>query len=163
MVNLVRLAASLIGQGERNWALYEGALADFKRKRYREALRVFETAAKRGHREAQFRLASMYRLGQGCTADPESAAEWFRRAARAGHARAMAGLGTLYIDGKGVPPDDVEAYKWLLLSMRNKGGWEDAELSLLMLRRRMTDEQIAVAEDRAAAFGVAGGAPRRGR
>lgn len=161
MVNLVRAATTLIGQGKRDWAVFEAALSDLKRKRYRDALGAFEALARKGHREAQFYAGSMYRLGQGGAADPARAAQWFRKAAEAGHGRAMAGLGTLYIDGKGVPQDDVEAYKWLLLSMRSKDGWEDAELSLLMLRLRMTEQQLAEAEARARTLAPNGAKPAR--
>ncbi len=151
MVNLVRLAARLVGQGQRNWAVFEAGLSDLRRKRYREARSAFEALAAKGHCEAQYQLGGMLRQGQGAAADPARAAEWFRKAAEAGHGRAMGALGVLHLQGLGVPVDDTEAYKWLLLSAEHKAGWEDAELSLALLRRRMSEEDIARAEAQARA------------
>jgi TPR repeat protein len=66
-----------------------------------------------GDRDAQYRLALLYRDGIGLDADPRQAAEWFYRAALQGDARAQLNLGVLYANGTGVARDLSESLIWL--------------------------------------------------
>lgn len=77
----------------------------------------------------------------------EAVAEW-RAAAGSGDARAMLALGRLHVRGVGAPQDYVAAHMWLNLA----AGRGDAATAVERdaLTGRMTAEQVATAQDRAA-------------
>lgn len=52
---------------------------------YREAIPLFLNAAEQGHPEAQLKLASMYRHGQGVEKDKRQAEYWEKKAAARGY------------------------------------------------------------------------------
>ena len=79
----------------------------------------------------------------------EALAQW-RAAADAGDRRAMLALGRLFAEGLGAPQDYVEAHKWFNLAA-SRGemaavGERDA------LAAKMTPQQVAAAQERAAAW-----------
>lgn len=70
----------------------------------------YKKAADAGNAHAQYVLATLYLMGKGVTAEPQTAAKWFNRAARIGKlADAQYALGKLYSLGRGVEKNDVEA------------------------------------------------------
>ena len=75
----------------------------------------------------------------------DAARQGFTPLAEAGDDRAQYWLGMMYYEGKGVPQDDVRAYMWLGLAAEQ--GNRGARLSRDSVIRRMTPDQIAVAED----------------
>ncbi len=77
----------------------------------------------------------------------EAVAEW-RAAADAGDARAMLALGRLHVRGVGAPQDYVAAHAWLNLAAGRGEAAAAAERDALA--ERMTAEQVAAAQDRAA-------------
>ena len=118
-----------------------------------EALRWYQKLAEKGHTEAEFIAGHMYYAGQGTTENYAEAVKWFRRAADKGYHRAQFNLGTCYSLGQGgVPRDYVEAMKWVILS--SELGDEEAVKRRNDFARlyRLTEEQVADAEKRAAQF-----------
>ena len=85
-----------------------------------EARRLYELAAKQGHRRAAHDLGCSHRDGDGGPKDPAAAFRWFQVAAELGHVKAQCNLGLAYQRGEGVSVDVEEAFKWL--SMAAKGG-----------------------------------------
>jgi TPR repeat protein len=86
---------------------------------YTTALRLLRPAAEAGNADAQYRLGTLYRHGQGVPRDPRMAADWWTKAAQQGNADAAFSLGFLYYRGAddgaaGVPQDLSEAGHWLL-------------------------------------------------
>ena len=79
----------------------------------------------------------------------EALTQW-RAAADAGDRRAMLALGRLYVRGPGAPQDYLEAHKWFnLAASRGEAvavGERDA------LAAKMTPQQVAAAQERAAAW-----------
>jgi localization factor PodJL len=69
-------------------------------------------AALDGNALAQFVIASRFLDGDGVTANPALAAEWYRKAADQGLAPAQYRLGTLYERGKGVTRNMAMARDW---------------------------------------------------
>ena len=61
-------------------------------------MRWFREGAERGHPQAQYNLANMYRKGLGVKKDPEEAGKWLRKAAKAGHKGAKTALKSLVGD-----------------------------------------------------------------
>ena len=89
----------------------------------------------------------MYAKGEGVPRDDAEAVKWFRKAAKQGHARAQYNLGLMYADDEGVPQDDAEAYAWFAVAAAN--GYEHAKDNLAMVKSRLDQDQLAVAQQRA--------------
>ena len=87
---------------------------------------------------------------------PDEALSHWRAAAEAGDRRAMLALGRLYRKGLGVLQSYVEAHKWLNLAASRAEPAAPGERDALAAK--MTPEQVAAAQERAAAWRP-GGAP----
>lgn len=127
-----------------------------------EAVRWYRKAAEQGHDDAQAVLGSMYEAGQGVAQNFAEAAKWYRKAAEQGYAEGQYNLGKMYEFGRGVPKDDVESYTWFILAAA-QDDWlsralkrtptdESAREHMALLGNRMTKEQLAAAQKRAALF-----------
>lgn len=81
-------------------------------KNYGEALKWLEQAAKAGHAEARFNLATMYKTGLGALQNFEQAFHWFEMAAGQNHAEAQFNIALMHKMGMGIPVDYVKAYTW---------------------------------------------------
>src|ERR1035438_8400587 len=68
--------------------------------------------AEKGDAEAQCRLGTCYRVGQGVETNYVEAVKWYRKAAEQNYAAAQTKLGMCYFGGLGVPQDFAEAVKW---------------------------------------------------
>lgn len=73
------------------------------------------------------------------------AVKWYTKAAEQGDPKAQFGLGEMYNAGEGVLQDDVQAYAWL--NIAGTSGDKNAKRSYNRLKRRMTPEQIAKAQE----------------
>jgi TPR repeat protein len=95
----------------------------------------------------------MYYFGHGVARDHALARAWYAKAAARGDAFAQANLGALLAKGEGGTTDKVSALMWFLLAAAQ------AEPSGIAGRAALAAElsaaQIAEAEARAAALGVA--------
>ena len=115
-----------------------------------EAVKWFRKAAEQGHADGQVYLGQSYHLGEGVPEDDTEAVKWWRRAAEQGHAEAQFLLGSMYYNGLGVPQDDVEAYAWY--SVADENGDEDAIGEQEIVKAKLTPEQLARGQGRAAKF-----------
>ena len=86
---------------------------------------------------------------------PDVALTEWRSAAASADPRAMLALGRLFVQGVGAPQNYVEAHKWLSLAASR--GEATALKERDALAAKMTAEQIATAQARAAAWRPAGG------
>ena len=110
----------------------------------------FRKAAEQGDAEGQHLLAISYRSGDGVGKNSTEAAKWYRKAAFQGHRDAQALLGFMYHFGEGVAQDYVESYAWYAVAAARDD--EDAHEGMRLLQGRMTREQVAEAQKRAAAL-----------
>lgn len=101
------------------------------------------TAAKRGVKDAQFRVANAYVNGQGVSPSYQQAATWFLAAARQGHATAQSNLGVLYANGWGVQKDDREAVRWFLTAAAHEEPAGEANLGAMYLTGRGVGQDYA--------------------
>lgn len=62
----------------------------------KEVCRLLQIVADRGHTEAMYDLANLYRIGDGCSLDPEKAVELFTKAAELGHVDSQFALASIY-------------------------------------------------------------------
>ena len=90
----------------------DAAVLAYQNQQYASALKLFETAAKNGSREAQHTLGYMYREGLGAKPNMAKAMAWYRKAAEQGHAPAQYNLALMYTQGEGAKPDLATARKW---------------------------------------------------
>ena len=102
--------------------------------RLSKAARWFRRAAENGHAASQYRLATLYELGQGA---PKNAAEsmiWYERAAEKGHVKAMHNLAVLSITGNGQSANYLAAAKWFTKAAEH--GLRDSQYNLGILHER---------------------------
>lgn len=144
------IASLLSLSGQIAHADFDTGCAAFDRGDYDRARAEWEPLAARGQAEAQFRLGCLYVFGQGVPEDHAMAFRLYRLAAEQGNADAQNNLGGLYAEGLGVEPDLVEAYMWLELAASQ--GHETARKNQSFLAASMTNEQIAAARAKAAAW-----------
>jgi TPR repeat protein len=104
--------------------------------------------AEQGHAMAQFNLGVMYNNGEGVPENDKTAVMWYTKAAEQGLDAAQNSLGVMYAIGDGVPVNDIRAYAWY--SMAKSSGYEMAKGNLGSVKKRMTKEQIAKAQELAA-------------
>jgi len=94
------------------------------------ALLYFQDAARKGHRDANFRLGKLYADGDQTPRDYEKALAHYTAAARAGHALAQHNLGAMLASGRGVKTDYAEGLAWLILASRHDTEAADGEKKL---------------------------------
>jgi len=94
------------------------------------AMLYFETAARKGHRDAAFRLGKMYSEGAQIPQDYAKAIEYYTIAARAGDAIAQHNLGAMYASGRGVKRNFPEGLAWLIVAARRAPEAADGEKQL---------------------------------
>jgi TPR repeat protein len=148
---------------------------------FAEASKWFRKAADHGIADAQYNLGVLYLEGKGVEQNQTQAAEWFKKAALRGLPDAMLDYGVLVYRGEGVQKNETIGIQWLMLAAQHgvpiaqnrlarlyangdsdpveaakwhilarKGGKGDQLLDDYIAR--LTPEQIAEAEKRAAAF-----------
>ncbi len=80
--------------------------------RLSKAARWFRRAAEGGHAPSQYRLATLYELGQGVPRNLAEAETWYERAARQGHVKAMHNLAVLATSPNRRSVNYLTAAKW---------------------------------------------------
>lgn len=97
---------------------FEDGAAAYQAGDYARAVAEWRPLAEAGDPAAQYNLGILYRQGEGVTADPVQAIEWFLRSAAQGNALAMFNLGLMYGSGDGIPADLPAARSWMALAER---------------------------------------------
>jgi TPR repeat protein len=117
------------------------------------ALAWFERAMQNGDLDAAVSYAAMVEAGEAGFVNYETSVKIYREAASKGHGPALVALGSVLENGRGnvVKPDFRQAY--LLYTLASKGGMKAGTDKLDSLRKRLSGEQIKIAE----AFVVSGG------
>ncbi|MGH7231130.1 MAG: tetratricopeptide repeat protein [Nitrospiraceae bacterium] len=87
--------------------------------------------AEQGDSQAQFKLGTMYAVGQGVYQDPDEAGRWFRMAAVDGNADVQFKIGTMYAVGKGVPKNYVLASRFYRIASDQDHSDAQTELGML--------------------------------
>ena len=83
----------------------------FSKGDYKTAFTIFEEFAKKGDKEAQAVLGTMYSNGQGVKQDYKKAIEWFEKTAAQGFAQAQLNVGMMYKEGLGVEKNYNKAFE----------------------------------------------------
>ena len=99
---------------------------------------------------AHFNFGAKSRNGQDVAQCYADAMTWYRLAANQRNADAQNNLGVMYAQGQGVVQDYVEAHRWFTLA--SASGNENAETNRASIESKMTREEIAEAQQRAAAW-----------
>ena len=152
-VNLIRASANQ----EQPAALYrlaklyetgQGVGQDFK-----TARQLTERAARGGNRIAMHDLALYYAEEDGrggVEMDMPKAARWFEKAAERGVVDSQYNLGILFESGQGLPQDMESALVWY--SIAGAQGDQMAASRVAVLRKMLSEEQVARADQRIAGF-----------
>ena len=111
---------------------------------YATALSEWTPLAEQGVVEAQYDVGLIHYLGKGVAQDRALAHRWFLRAAEAGYARAQYRVAEMCEAGDGVRQDLVQARVWFTLAEKQR--YEDARRRRKSVSRRMSPEQIALAD-----------------
>ncbi len=106
--------------------------------------------AEQGDPEAQWRLGTLYRSGDGVTKSDTEAVEWFHRAAEQKFVPALTALGYQYGSGLGVKQDYNKSYFWYDVALAS--GDEDAESHLQDLTNELTQDEVATIHQQAKAW-----------
>ena len=123
---------------------------------YAEAVKIIRPLAESGDVRAQYRMGTMYALGNGVPRDYAQAATWLKKAAAQGNVHAQNDLGVLYDLGRGVASDPKEAAKWYRMAALQ--GLGAAQLGLASLYQ----EGQGVPRDLTEAFAWANAASQLG-
>ncbi|MEO8616566.1 MAG: tetratricopeptide repeat protein [Luteolibacter sp.] len=110
----------------------------------KEAIKWYLLAAAQGNLDAQMFLGGIYIRGKSVPKNSAEAAKWYLMAAEQGNAEAQCQVGRMHMVGAGVPKDDAQAYRWS--SMAAAQGNMPAKTVLMVLEKRMSEEQIAAAK-----------------
>lgn len=102
--------------------------------RLSKAARWFRRAAENGHAPSEYRLATLYEMGQGAPKDVGEAMRWYERAAEKGHVKAMHNLAVLSIIGSGKSADYLASAKWFAKAAES--GLRDSQYNLAILYER---------------------------
>ena len=125
---------------------------------YGQAAKWYRKAAAQNHSLAQFNLGVMYARGQGVDRDAVQSAMWFGKAAQLGDAGAQFYLGNSCqrASFEQAPAEAlesrIEAYKWYRLAAAQ--GYKDSAKAWSYLTLNMTREDVAVGNQRVAAFAI---------
>ena len=134
------------------------SLTDHTKQAQEEIARWYRIAAEAngiGFAGSQNNLGDQYEKGRGVKKSPADAIYWYTRSALQGEPTAYWSLGLCFADGIGVQKDLVEAYFWLALAvnyMFEGANLESAKSKLRAISALMTDEQMDLAYNKAAAF-----------
>lgn len=129
---------------------FEDGLEVAQRGDYRTVFTIWRPLAEQGPVRAQLFLGATYRLGNGVPRNYAEAVKWYRKAAELGLSGAQVLVGAMYAKGEGVPEDLVQAYMWTKLAAVQ--GEDKAKAIKAVLRRRMTNKQVAKAQRLSRAF-----------
>ncbi len=91
---------------------------------------TMKAKAEQGDLKAQYRMITLYGMGQGTKLDLTEAARWCRKAAERGHPGAQFYLGEMLRQGVGVSEDSREAFSWYLKSAQQGSAEAERALSL---------------------------------
>jgi uncharacterized protein len=87
------------------------------------ALKLLETAAKKGHAPSQNLYGLMLQNGDGLVKDEKQAVEWYRKAANQGLAVAQNNLGVMVLNGTGTTRNIDDAFKLFSKAADGKDAW----------------------------------------
>ncbi len=110
-------------------ASMEEALSAARNRNFDQAFKLFLDEATRGNPEAQYRLAGMYKSGQGTRKNHEQALQWYKKSAQQGHVKARKKLVALE---KKTQNSDVGINRELALFKAVRKGDKNIVASLLL-------------------------------
>lgn len=106
------------------------------------AFKWLKILSDKGHAESQYKLAKMYRSGNGILENDSKALMWFQEAAAQGNAAAQASLGDMYQDGEGISKNNIKAFIWKSVA-KQQGHYA----SLYRLKEELSVRQLNKAQE----------------
>ena len=87
------------------------------------AVKLYQTAADKGHAPSQNALGQLYQAGNGVAKDEKLAFEWYDKAATQRYAVAENNLGMMYLNGAGTARNLDQAFKLFERAAQQNDGW----------------------------------------
>ena len=87
-----------------------------EKKKYKEAVILYQKSADQGNAYGQSKLGTLYAKGQGVKKNPKEAIKLYLLSANQGFVEAQNNLGVMYFNGIGVSKNQEEAIKWFKLA-----------------------------------------------
>ena len=87
-----------------------------EKKKYKEAVTLYQKSADQGNAYGQSKLGTLYAKGQGVKKNPKEAIKLYLLSANQGFVEAQNNLGVMYFNGIGVSKNQEEAIKWFKLA-----------------------------------------------
>jgi len=116
------------------------------------AVLMLERGVEAGSPDAAYQLAELVVTGVHLPKDDAKALTLYRQAAKGGSPIAMFNVGAFLANGKGAARDYTEAFAWVLVAKKYGVQREEVEGRIRSQLQKKSPEQIAVAEQRAAAL-----------
>lgn len=116
-------------------ALAQLNLADefYKDENMKEALYWYMKSAKKGVKEAQYKLANMYSSAEGTSMNLKHSIFWYKKSAMQGHALSQYKLGVMYSLGIGLSTDINKSIYWYNKSAEQGEVLAQLDLGLLYI------------------------------
>ena len=111
-------------------ALWQKGSAAYERNDFKNALALYQQAARAGDPRAMSVLGTMYREGQGVPKNAAQAVAWYTQAAAGGNRGAQYSLGSMVEDGEGTPKNPARAVQ--LYEAGARQGMPEAQMALGM-------------------------------
>jgi len=99
--------------------VFQAGLLAFSSKDYELAFANWQSLAKKGYAESQYRIAKMYELAQGIGKDQKLATFWYLQSAEKGNPNAQYEIANRYYSGTGTLPDYRQAFIWYRRCLNN--------------------------------------------
>jgi len=129
------------------WQLFEKAMALAGKRDSAGASMLFQQAAKKGNRRAQYQLGLLYARGDGVRKNLIRARKLLHKAAMQGHPKAQFYLGQMYAFGDGGEKDNIKATIWFWIAATL--GDRFARDSLRMMTSKISPRAMTDAKKRA--------------
>ena len=101
---LISMIVCLLVQAQSTEKLYTQGKALYDAKNYAKAFPLFQTAAQKGHKKAQYRLGLCYDKGRGVKEDDKQAFYWYGLSANQGYAKAQYQSNFDFLSNMGLTP-----------------------------------------------------------
>jgi len=111
---------------------------------------LFQQAAEKGNRRAQYQLGLLYARGDGVRKNLIRARELLHKAAMQGHPKAQFYLGQMYLFGDGGEKDNIKATMWFWIATTL--GDRFAKDSLRVMSSKISPRELTIAKKRARAL-----------
>ncbi len=120
---------------------YENGKAGYLKQDIPSAAMWYREAARKGHLEAQEKLADILYHGRGLPINYAEARIWYIKAAEQGSTKAQIKMGHIFQEGKGVRPDLSQSIQWYTMAAEQNSPEAIKELEAIKKEAKKQDDE----------------------